>query len=76
MKVAVSIPDEVFSEAEDLAKQLKASRSEIYSRARGEFVGQPEEIKDILIKNATDLGRERSFQGGGLVDMMRAMQAV
>lgn len=43
---------------------------------RGEFVGQPEEIKEVLIKNATDLGRERSFQGGGLVDMMRAMQAV
>jgi serine protease AprX len=43
---------------------------------RGEFVGLPEEIKDILIKNATDLGRERGFQGGGLVDMMRAMQAV
>ncbi len=43
---------------------------------RGEFVGQPEEVKDVLIKNATDLGRERGFQGGGLVDMMRAMQAV
>jgi serine protease AprX len=43
---------------------------------RGEFVGLPEEIKEVLIKNATDLGRERAFQGGGLVDMMRAMQAV
>ena len=43
---------------------------------RSEFVGQPEEIKEVLIKNATDLGRERSFQGCGLVDMMRAMQAV
>ena len=40
MKVAVSIPDEVFSEAEDLAKRLKASRSEIYSRALGEFLGR------------------------------------
>ena len=38
MKVAVSIPDEVFAEAESLAKQLKTSRSEIYSRALGEFV--------------------------------------
>lgn len=36
MKVAVSIPDKVFSEAEDLAKRLKASRSEIFSRALGE----------------------------------------
>jgi antitoxin MazE6 len=40
MKVAVSIPDEVFAEAESLAKQLKASRSEIYSRALGEFLGR------------------------------------
>ena len=39
MKVAVSIPDDVFSEAEVLAKQLKASRSEIYSRALREFLG-------------------------------------
>jgi metal-responsive CopG/Arc/MetJ family transcriptional regulator len=40
MKVAVSIPDEVFAEAESLAKHLKASRSEIYSRALGEFLGR------------------------------------
>jgi metal-responsive CopG/Arc/MetJ family transcriptional regulator len=31
MKVAVSIPDEIFAETEHLAKYLKASRSEIYS---------------------------------------------
>jgi subtilisin family serine protease len=43
---------------------------------RGEFVGLPEEIKDFLVKNATDLGRDPNFQGGGLVDMMRAIQAV
>ncbi len=39
MKVAVSIPDDVFAEAEALAKRLKRSRSEIYSRALGEFIG-------------------------------------
>jgi subtilisin family serine protease len=43
---------------------------------RGEFIGLPEEMKDYLIKNATDLGRDRSFQGGGLVDMMRTIQAM
>jgi len=43
---------------------------------RGEFVGLPEEMKSYLIKNATDLGRERNFQGGGLVDMMRTIQAM
>ncbi len=43
---------------------------------RTEFVGLPEDIKDYLVKNATDLGRERAFQGGGLVDMMRTIQAM
>jgi len=43
---------------------------------RGEFIGLPEDIKDYLVKNAIDLGRERSFQGGGLVDMMRTIQAM
>jgi subtilisin family serine protease len=43
---------------------------------RGEFIGLPEDIKEYLVKNATDLGRERGFQGGGLVDMMRTIQAM
>jgi serine protease AprX len=43
---------------------------------RTEFIGLPEELKKILVNNATDLGRDRSFQGGGLVDMMRSIQAV
>jgi hypothetical protein len=43
---------------------------------RSEFVGLPEEMKELLVNNATDLGRDRNFQGGGLVDMMRAIQAV
>ena len=43
---------------------------------RQEFIGQPTEIKRILMENATDLGRDPSFQGRGLVDMMRAIQAI
>jgi metal-responsive CopG/Arc/MetJ family transcriptional regulator len=50
MKVTVSIPDAVFSEAEDLAKRLRASRSEIYSRALGEFLGRhaPERVTEAM----------------------------
>lgn len=36
----------------------------------------PARIKQILCATATDLGRERSFQGAGLVDILRAMQSV
>jgi len=43
---------------------------------RGEFLGQPERVKDIFLRSATDLGRRRDFQGAGLIDLMRAMQSV
>jgi subtilisin family serine protease len=41
-----------------------------------ELAGQPEKIKRILCKTATDLGRERDFQGHGMVDILRALQSV
>jgi subtilisin family serine protease len=43
---------------------------------RREFIGQPEELKKILMSTATDLKRDRYFQGAGLVDLMRAIQSV
>lgn len=33
MKVAISIPDSVFAEAEEVSKRLGLSRSQLYSRA-------------------------------------------
>ena len=41
-----------------------------------ELVGQPQRIKDILCKTATDLGREKSFQGNGMLDVLRAFQSI
>lgn len=38
MKTAVSLPDEVFENAERLASRLKVSRSELYARALQDFV--------------------------------------
>jgi serine protease AprX len=43
---------------------------------RPEFIGQPERVKALLLRSATDLGRERYFQGAGLVDQMRAIQSI
>ncbi|CDO86180.1 hypothetical protein AWC29_29485 [Mycobacterium triplex] len=40
-----------------------------------ELVGQPDKIKKILCETATDLGRERNFQGHGLLDVLRALQS-
>ncbi|HYR27747.1 MAG TPA: S8 family peptidase, partial [Thermoanaerobaculia bacterium] len=41
-----------------------------------ELVGRPMRIKEILCKTATDLGRERYFQGAGMLDILRAMQSI
>lgn len=43
---------------------------------RREFVGKPLEVKRIFLDSATPLGRERYFEGHGLVDLMRAIQSV
>ncbi len=43
---------------------------------RSEFIGRPDAVKDLFLETATDLGRDRYFQGHGLVDLLRAMQAV
>ena len=41
-----------------------------------ELKGQPARVKDILCSTATDLRRERSFQGHGMVDVLRAIQSI
>ncbi|RYY25263.1 MAG: peptidase S8/S53 subtilisin kexin sedolisin [Sphingomonadales bacterium] len=40
-----------------------------------ELIGKPEDVKKTIMASATDLGRERHFQGAGLVDALRALQA-
>src|SRR5215204_348480 len=41
-----------------------------------ELLGQPARVKQVLCDTATDLGRERHYQGHGLLDILRALQAV
>ncbi len=41
-----------------------------------ELIGQPDRIKRILCESATDLGRERNFQGKGMLDVLRAFQSI
>lgn len=41
-----------------------------------EFRGDPESVKQIFLKSATDLGRDRAHQGAGMVDLLRAMMSV
>jgi serine protease AprX len=57
------------------APHVSGAAALLMSRHR-ELIGQPRRIKEILCKTATDLGRERRFQGAGMVDVLRALQAV
>ncbi len=41
-----------------------------------ELIGEPQRVKQILCESATDLGRERSFQGHGMLDVLRAFQSI
>jgi serine protease AprX len=43
---------------------------------RTEFIGKAERVKEIFVSTATDLRRDRYFQGSGLVDLMRAIQSI
>lgn len=58
MKIAVSIPDDVFAEAENLAQRLNTSRSELYSRALTEFVGHhaPERVTEQMNRVVGEIG--------------------
>lgn len=40
MKTAISLPDAVFERAEQLARRLKKSRSELYREAIAEYVAR------------------------------------
>ena len=50
MKTAVSIPDEVFQDAERLARRAKKSRSQVFSEALKEYVARhaPDEVTEAM----------------------------
>ncbi|MBI1902962.1 MAG: hypothetical protein HYS13_17835 [Planctomycetia bacterium] len=61
MKTAISIPNEVFREAEDLARRQKKSRSELYAQAVAEYVARhsSDGITEALNQVFADLGDQR-----------------
>jgi len=59
MKVAISVPDAVFAQAEHLARELNKSRSQLYSEAIADYVGSRGAIA-VREKLNTVYGAEKS----------------
>ena len=57
------------------APHVSGAAALLMSRHR-ELIGDPARVKQVLMETATDLGRERYFQGAGLVDVLRAIQSL
>ncbi len=61
MKTAVSIPDEVFREAEVLARRAKRSRSEVYARALREYLARhsPDRVTEAMDRALDEVDEPR-----------------
>jgi metal-responsive CopG/Arc/MetJ family transcriptional regulator len=58
MKTAISVPDEIFKQAERLAKRARVSRSRLFSEALREYVARhaPEEVTEAMNRVCAALG--------------------
>jgi len=60
MKTAVSIPDQVFEQAERLARRTRKSRSHIFSSALREYVARhsPDEVTEAMDRVCAEVGAD------------------
>ena len=73
-------PDALVQYVEDSGTSMAAPHVSgaiaAFLSVRREFQGQPERVKALFLDNATDLNRDRYFQGRGLLDLMRTIQSI
>ncbi len=61
MKTAVSIPDDIFEGADQLARRTKRSRSRLFSDALKEYLARhaPEKITEAMDQACAQIGEEK-----------------
>lgn len=60
MKTAISVPDELFAQAERMARRSKRSRSELYSSALADYLARhdPDRVTDAMDRALAELGEQ------------------
>lgn len=74
--VAGNLPSYIDDSGTSMAAPHVSGAIAAFLSIRREFIQRPDEVKRIFVETATSLGRERYFEGNGLVDLMRAIQSV
>jgi hypothetical protein len=61
MKTAISVPDRIFREAEQHARKMGRSRSQLYTQALSEYLVRhsPDAVTDAMNKVCDQVGGER-----------------
>ncbi len=77
-RIQSSLPDQGWGELDgtSMAAPHVSGAAAMLMARYAELIGEPQRIKRILCESATDLGRERSFQGHGMLDVLRAFQKI
>lgn len=77
-KITAPLPGGMFGlkDGTSMAAPHVSGAAAMLMARHNELVGRPMRIKQILCDTATNLGRERYFQGAGMLDILRAMQSI
>ncbi len=77
MKTSVSIPDEIFQQAERLPRRTRQSRSRIFSDSLREYLARhsPEEVTNAVNQACADIGEtHESFSASAAHRILRRSQ--
>jgi predicted transcriptional regulator len=73
MKIAVSVPDELFARADDAASRLGLSRSQVYARALEEFLDANDPDDDPVTAQLNEIA-DRQEPGVGAAAARRLIE--
>jgi len=71
MKTAISIPDNLFKNAENIAKRMGISRSELYSRAIESYIEK--KISENITHQLNRVYKNNSSSLSSILDKMQTM---